>query len=65
MLEENKPKSVIISRDIHNEFKNFCRGKNLKIGGVVENLMRYYIDNYSEITKLLEHSKSINYNEKV
>jgi len=38
-----KPKSIIIDGDLHNKFKMLCKGKNLKIGGVIEDLIRAYL----------------------
>ena len=38
-----KPKSIIIDGDLHNRFKTLCKGKNLKIGGVIEDLIRAYL----------------------
>jgi hypothetical protein len=34
-----KPKSIIIDGELHHKFKVFCKGKNLKIGGVADNLI--------------------------
>ena len=53
-MENLKSKSIIIEGTLHNEFKNFCRGKNLKIGGVVEKLIKGYMSNYYDINKLIE-----------
>lgn len=38
-------KSVIISGEIHEMLKNFCKMKNLKISGFVESLISNYISN--------------------
>jgi hypothetical protein len=38
-----KPKSIIIDGDLHSRFKMLCKGKNLKIGGVIEDLIRAYL----------------------
>ena len=38
-----KPKSIIIDGDLHNRFKTLCKGKNLKIGGVIEDLIKAYL----------------------
>lgn len=38
-----KPKSIIIDGELHNRFKTLCKGKNLKIGGVIEDLIRAYL----------------------
>jgi hypothetical protein len=52
-----KPKSIIIDGELHHKFKVFCKGKNLKIGGVAENLITLYMDRNLEIRKLLEMQK--------
>ena len=39
----SKPKSIIIDGELHNRFKMLCKGKSLKIGGVIEDLIRAYL----------------------
>ena len=60
-LEKTKPKSVIIEGKLHNRFKILCKGKSLKIGGVIEELIKLYLDNPKKIQELIEESKEINY----
>jgi hypothetical protein len=59
-----KPKSIIIDGNLHNRFKMFCKGKSMKIGGVIEDLIRLYLNEPKEIQKrideLKEHSVIIN-----
>jgi len=62
-LNETKPKSVIIDGDLHNRFKLLCKGKSLKIGGVIEDLIKLYLSNPKKIQTLIEESKEINYEE--
>lgn len=62
-LNETKPKSVIIDGNLHNRFKILCKGKSLKIGGVIENLIVLYLNNPKKIQALIEESKEINYKE--
>lgn len=52
-----KSKSVIINGEIHGEFKVFCKGKSLKIGGVIEDLIRLYLNDPKEIQKLIDEKK--------
>ena len=52
-----KPKSVIIDGKIHNKFKIFCKGKSMKIGGVVEDLIVLYLDNPKIVQKLIDDIK--------
>ena len=49
-----KPKSIIIDGDLHNRFKMLCKGKSMKIGGVIEDLIRLYLDNPKIIQKMME-----------
>ena len=51
---ETKPKSIIVDGDLHNRFKILCRGKSMKIGGVVENLMKVYLINPTGIQKMID-----------
>ncbi len=50
-------KSVIINSDLHNKLKIFCRGKNLKIGAVVEDLIQLYLDKSRNIQNLIDENK--------
>jgi hypothetical protein len=54
-----KPKSIIIDGELHNRFKSLCKGKSLKIGGVIEDLIRLYLDNSKKIQSLIEESKDV------
>ena len=48
-LNETKPKSVIIEGNLHSRFKMLCKGKSLKIGGVIEDLITLYLNNPKKI----------------
>jgi hypothetical protein len=56
-LNGTKPKSIIIDGELHNEFKRLCKGKSLKIGGVIENLILLYLNNPKEVQKMIEELK--------
>ena len=56
-ITATKPKSVIIDGDLHERFKRLCKGKSMKIGGVIEDLIRLYLSNPKEIQKLVEDHK--------
>lgn len=56
-MTKTKSKSVIIDGDIHSKFKSFCKGKSLKIGGVIEDLILIYLDNPKKIQKLIDEHK--------
>lgn len=62
-LNEIKPKSIIIEGSLHSRFKLFCKGKNLKIGGVIEELISIYLDNPKKIQLMIDESKKLNYEE--
>jgi hypothetical protein len=54
-----KPKSIIIDGELHNEFKTLCKNKCLKIGGVIEGLIRLYLRNPKKIEVMIEELKDI------
>lgn len=56
-MENVKSKSVIINGEIHTQFKTFCKGKSLKIGGVIEDLITLYLTDPKRIDKLIEEIK--------
>lgn len=56
-MKEVKPKSIIVDGDLHNKFKVLCKGKSLKIGGVVEDLMNLYLDNPRAIQRMIDELK--------
>lgn len=53
----NKSKSVIIDGKIHNSFKVFCKGKSLKIGGVIEDLILIYLHEPKILQKMIDEIK--------
>jgi hypothetical protein len=56
-LETNgniSPKSVIINGLLHNRLKVFCKGKSLKMGGIIENLIELYLKQSKEIQIMIE-----------
>lgn len=52
-----KPKSIIIEGELHNRFKLKCKGKSMKIGGVIEDLIELYLDNPKVIQKMIDEIK--------
>ena len=56
-LPSSKSKSVIINGDVHGDFKLFCKGKSLKIGGVIEDLIRLYLNDPKRLQKLIDEVK--------
>jgi len=60
-LSETKPKSVIIDGNLHNRFKVHCKGKSMKIGGVIEDLIRLYLKDPKRIQVQIEETKELNY----
>jgi hypothetical protein len=63
-ISETKPKSIIIDGDLHNRFKVLCKGKNMKIGGVIEDLIRLYLLNPKKIQSLIEELRDGSYSPK-
>ncbi len=62
-LNETKPKSIIIEGNLHSRFKLFCKGRSLKIGGVIEDLISIYLDEPKKIQSMIDESKKINIEE--
>jgi hypothetical protein len=62
-VSDTKPKSVIIEGNLHSRFKLYCKGKSLKIGGVIEDLIALYLNNPKKIQSMIEETKEINYEE--
>jgi hypothetical protein len=56
-LIKTKPKSVIIDGDLHSRFKMLCKGKSMKIGGVIEDLIRFYLHSPQKVQTMIEESK--------
>jgi hypothetical protein len=55
--EETKPKSIIIDGKLHSQFKMLCKGKSMKIGGVIEDLIRIYLRNPKDVQKVIDAMK--------
>ena len=58
-LKDIKQKSIIIDGDLHHRFKTLCKGKNMKIGGVVEGLIKVYISDPRGTQKLIDDINSV------
>jgi hypothetical protein len=56
-MAKTKSKSVIIDGDLHYDFKVFCKGKSLKIGGVIETLIQIYLDDPKTVRRMIEDYK--------
>jgi hypothetical protein len=54
-LTDKTSKSVIIDGDVHSQLKLLCAGKNLKMGGVIENLIRLYLKDYKNVQKQIDN----------
>ena len=53
-MAKTKSKSVIIDGDVHSRFKLFCKGRSLKIGAVLEDLINIYINDHKLLRKMIE-----------
>lgn len=56
-INETKPKSIIIEGDLHSRFKLLCRGKSMKIGAVIEDLIGLYLENPKLVQKMIDELK--------
>ena len=56
-MAKTKSKSVIIDGDLHYDFKVFCKGKSLKIGGVIEDLIKLYLDDPKSVRRMIDDYK--------
>jgi len=56
-INGTKPKSVIIDGDLHNNFKLLCKGKSMKIGGVIEDLIKLYLYDPKNLQKMIDEIK--------
>jgi len=56
-LSETKPKSIIIDGEIHDSFKKLCKGKSMKIGGVIEDLIILYLRDPKNVQKMIDEMK--------
>ena len=52
-----KPKSVIINGTLHNRLKTLCKGKSMKIGAVIEDLIKLYLDDPKMIQAKIDELK--------
>lgn len=52
-----KPKSIIIDGSLHNNFKLLCKGKSMKIGGVIEDLIKLYLNDPKNLQKMIDEIK--------
>ena len=59
ILNETKPKSIIIDGNIHYRFKILCKGKSMKIGGVIEDLIQLYLSNPRELQKMIDENVAV------
>lgn len=57
---EKKSKSVIIDGEVHDRLKKYCKGRSLKIGGVIEELAEFLLINPKEVRKIIEDYKEKN-----
>lgn len=59
-INETSPKSIIIDGNLHKKFKIFCKGKSIKIGGIIEDLIKLYLNDSKSIQKLIDELKEKN-----
>ena len=54
---DKKNKSIIIDGELHSKFKNYCKGKSMKIGGVVEDLIRVFLKKPKDIQREIDEMR--------
>jgi len=52
-----KPKSVIIDGNLHYSFKMLCKGKSMKIGAVIEDLIKLYLSDQKKVQREIDELK--------
>ena len=52
-----KPKSIIIDGNLHSKFKMACKGKSMKIGALIEDLIKLYLDDQKRIQGQIDELK--------
>jgi hypothetical protein len=57
IMATTKSKSVIINGDVHANFKEYCKSRSLKIGGVIEDLILAYLKDPKTLQKLIDDAK--------
>lgn len=57
MGEENTKSSIIIDGKVHKGFKDYCRGKGLKIGLLTEDLIKLYLSDSKNLQKQIDEFK--------
>jgi len=57
--DDNKSKSIIVDGNLHNQLKKFCRSKGLKIGSLIEDLIRLYLNNPKVVQKNIDELKEV------
>jgi len=55
--DNSKSKSIIIDGDIHKQYRDYCRGKGIKIGTMTEDLIKLYLSNPKSFQKLIDENK--------
>lgn len=53
----SKPKSIIVNGDLHYDFKVHCKGKSMKIGGVIEDLIKLYLADNKNLQVMIDEMK--------
>lgn len=52
-----KPMSIIVDGDLHDKFKRLCKSKCMKIGAVIEDLIKLYLNNPQHTQKMIDDLK--------
>ena len=56
-MEESKSKSIIIDGNLHYKLKMFCKSRGLKIGAIIEDLIKLYLSDSKTIQKMIDEKR--------
>ena len=59
IMHKSKKHLYIEYRMVHNQLKKFCRSKGLKIGSLIEDLIRLYLNNPKVVQKNIDEIKEV------
>jgi hypothetical protein len=51
---KTETKSIIIDGSVHKKYRDYCRGKSLKIGSLTEDLIKLYLSDPKTFQKLID-----------
>ncbi|MFW5847333.1 MAG: hypothetical protein ACOCVF_00240 [bacterium] len=55
--KDEKPKSIIVNGLLHKQLKSRCRSRGLKIGSVVEDLIKIYLKDSESVQRIIDKNR--------